>query len=81
MPPCLTTAEAMAGVLNPASHRPNPRIKGVFCAKEDETNYYDAELTEDDDTFGLSTARCGAAAAPNSGDELRLARTRSLHAE
>ena len=56
MPLCLTTAEAMAGVLNPASHGPNPRIKGVFCAKEDETNYYDAALTEDDDTFGLSTA-------------------------
>ena len=39
MPLCLTTAEAMAGVLNPASHGPNPRIKGVFCAKHDETNY------------------------------------------
>jgi hypothetical protein len=39
MPSCLTTAEAMAGVLNLASHGPNPRIKGVFCAKDDETNY------------------------------------------
>ena len=29
----------------------------------------------------LATVRCGAAAAPNSGDELRLTRTRSLHAE
>jgi hypothetical protein len=32
-------------------------------------------------TVVLSTTRCGAAAEPNSGDELRLTWTRSLHAE
>jgi hypothetical protein len=63
LPACHPTAEAMAGVLNPASLGPNPRIKGGFFAKDDKINYYDAELTEETDSLELSTARRGNAPA------------------